>query len=157
MSKFSFKKIEELNAVNLIFEGTIDESFGSINLKLHQNKTTRIDFKKVSSINSVGIRNWILWLENHVGVKFIFINCPVCIVEQINNVKGFLPKEAVVESFFLPFYSNSTGEEKLVLCTLYKEFQMGKPPKIPDVFDSEGNLMECDVYTKKYFKFILGV
>ena len=108
----------------------------------------------MKSINSIGIRNWIHWVQEHKGLKFIFKNCPVCIVEQINNVNGFLPSQATVESFYVPFYSEDTGEEKHILYSLNKDFQLGKTPKIKTIKDSEGHMMELDVYPQKYFKFL---
>lgn len=155
MAKFGFKKVEELTFVTLFFEGAIDESFSSFNVKPHQNKAVKIDFEKVKSINSIGIRNWISWINSNPGVKFTFSNCPVCIVEQINNVKGFIPHGSVIESFYVPYYSEENGEEKHELYVLNKDFQMGKNPVIKKIKDSAGNNMDLDIYPQKYFKFIM--
>lgn len=154
MAKFSFKKVEELANVTYFFEGSIDESFSSFSDKPHQNKDVRIDFAKVKSINSIGIRNWIHWIATNPGVKFAFLNCPVCIVEQINNVKGFAPATTIVESFFVPYYSEETGEEKQELYVLGKDFKVGAAPTIKNIKDSTGKKMELDIYPQKYFKFI---
>lgn len=155
MAKFSFKKVEELTSVTFLFEGSIDESFSSFSVKPHPNKMVKVDFEKVKSINSVGIRNWIQWISDVPGVKFTFQKCPVCIIEQINNVKGFATPTTIIESFFVPYYSEDTGEEKHELYLLGKDFQMGSAPNIKVLKDSTGKKMELDVYPQKYFKFIL--
>lgn len=155
MAKFSFKKVEELTSVTFFFEGSIDESYSTFSVKPHPNKSVRIDFEKVKSINSIGIRNWISWISSNPGVKFVFINCPVCVVEQINNVKGFAPAGTIIESFFVPYYSEETGEEKHELYVLDKDFKMGTAPVIKNIKDSSGKKMELDTYPQKYFKFVL--
>jgi hypothetical protein len=155
VSKFSYKKIEELSYVTFYFEGSIDESFSTFNVKPHQNKGVKIDFAKVTSINSIGIRNWISWVSSSPGISFTFLNCPVCVVEQINNVKGFIPENSVIESFFVPYYSEHTGEEKHELYKINKDFQPGKTPVVKPIKDSTGKNMDLDVYPQKYFKFLL--
>ena len=76
------------------------------------------------------------------------------IVDQINMVSGFLPEGAEVESFMVPYYSDASDTEKMVLFTKGKEFKDGEvfPPE--DVKDESGELMEMDVIEAKYFKFI---
>ena len=155
MAKFSFKKVEELSSVTFFFEGSIDESFASFSLKPHPNKGVKIDFEKIKSINSIGVRNWIQWLSSAPGVKFTFQKCPVCVIEQVNNVKGFAPLSTVIESFFVPYYSEETGEEKHELYLLDRDYKMGSTPNIKVIKDSTGRKMELDVYPQKYFKFIL--
>lgn len=155
MAKFAFKKVEELTSVTFFFEGSIDESFSTFNVKPHQNKGVKIDFEKIKSINSIGIRNWIQWISTNPGVKFTFQNCPVCIVEQINNVKGFAPTGTIIESFFVPYYSEDTGEEKLELYIQGKDYKMGSIPTIKLIKDSTGKKMDLDIYPQKYFKFVL--
>lgn len=155
MPKFSFKKVEELTFVTFYFEGIIDESFSLSNLKSHPNKAVKVDCQKITSINSMGIRNWILWINSNPKVKYTFTNCPVCIIEQINAVKGFIPSKSIIESFDVPYFSESTGEEKHVLYELKKDFRPGKNPTIKSVKDSTGMKMELDVAPQKYFKFLV--
>lgn len=154
MSKFTFKSIEEANFTNLIFEGPINESFGLSDLKISRDKGVRIDFEKVKSINSIGIRFWIKWIHSNPGVAFHFKNCPVCIVNQINNVSEFMPSGTTIESFFVPYYSDFTGEEIHELYVENRDYQRGQVVKIKEITDSAGNPMEVDIYAQKYFKFL---
>lgn len=155
MTKFSFKMIEESNFSNVLLEGPINESFSAFNLQASRDKSIRFDFAKVTTINSMGIRYWISWLHNNPGIAFHFKNCPVCIVDQINNVSDFMPSGTTVESFFVPYFSEFTGEEKQELYVLKRDFVRGQPAKVKEITDSQGNKMEIDVYPQKYFKFLM--
>lgn len=155
MGKISFKIIEESNFSNVLLEGPLNETFASFPLKATRDKSIRFDFGKVTTVNSMGIRYWITWLHNSPGIVFHFKNCPVCIVDQINNVSDFMPSGTTVESFFVPYYSEFTGEEKHELYVLKQDFQRGQIPKVKSILDSQGNAMEIDVYPQKYFKFLL--
>jgi hypothetical protein len=85
--------------MNVFIEGPINETFASFNLKISREKSIRFDFSKVTTVNSMGIRFWIAWIHNNPGVVFHFKNCPVCVVDQINNVSDFMPSGTTIESF----------------------------------------------------------
>jgi hypothetical protein len=68
-------------------------------------------------------------------------------VNQLNLVDGFLPPKTEIESFFVPYFSERTGEETQVLFTKFLEYKvMGGKIKLtlPDVRDSNGDKMEID-------------
>lgn len=155
MSKFAYTASEESNFSNVLLEGPINETFGSFDFKASRDKSLRFDFAKVTTINSMGIRYWISWLHSNPGVLFYFRNCPVCIVDQINNVSDFMPSGTTVESFFVPYYSEHTGEEKHELYVLKRDYQRGQIAKVKEILDSQGNKMEIDIYPQKYFKFLM--
>ncbi len=155
MSKFDYTTAEESNFTNVLLEGPINESFATFNLKVTREKSIRFDFSKVTTINSMGIRYWISWIHNNPGVVFHFRNCPVCIVDQINNVSDFMPSGTTIESFYVPFYSEFTGEEKHELYVLKRDYNQGQLAKVKEIKDSQNNPMEIDVYPQKYFKFLL--
>jgi hypothetical protein len=136
-------------------EGTIDEDFNFSNHNIVG--APRVDFylAGVKSINSCGIREWIKWMQtinSNIGVYFY--GCPKVIVDQINMVDGFLPNHGIVQSFYVPFFSEDTGDEKLILFKRGTEFtETGF--KIPeDIKDTSGKEMEMDVIEAKYFKFL---
>lgn len=155
MIQFSYKFIEEDNFTNIFFEGPINESFISFDFEIDRDKSLRFDFEKVTTINSLGIRYWIAWLHKNPGIVFHFRNVPVCIMEQINNVSDFMPAGTTIESFYVPYYSEHTGEEKHELYVEKKDFKQGKIPAVKYLVDSQGRQMEIDVYPNKYFKFLL--
>lgn len=139
--------------VNL--EGGIDEDATFQPLALGSASTVVLDLEKVTAINSVGIREWIKWIkEVPTAVKVSLRKCPKIIVDQINMVAGFLPAGARIESFYVPYYSDASGSEKMVLFVNGKEFTDSQLNAPPEVKDDSGEPMEMDVIEAKYFKFL---
>ncbi len=69
-------------------------------------------------------------------------------------VLGFLPQGTRVESFFVPYYNEASGNEKMVLFINGREFKDGKVTPPATVNDDSGDPMEMDVIESKYFKFV---
>lgn len=147
-----FKKNEDQLEIQI--EGTIDEDTHFSHDALKGAKVLVFDFSEVRAINSCGIREWIKWIKPFDQSSITYRKCPKIIVDQINMIDGFLPPTALVESFYVPYYSDSTGEEKQVLFSQGKEFdEMGV--KCPNnIVDSKNQPMEIDVMESKYFKFL---
>tara|TARA_Y100000031_G_scaffold145331_1_gene177807 strand:+ start:584 stop:1060 length:477 start_codon:yes stop_codon:yes gene_type:complete len=156
MGAFNIDKKQEGDSVVMQFEGILDEaaSFGGVELS-GGNKYV-FDLEKVSAINSCGIREWVNWLKTGESAQeIVYKNCPKIIVDQINMVAGFLPNNGKVESFYVPYYCDETGAEKMILFKHGAEFKEGEvnpPDGIKD--DETGDEMEMDVIEAKYFKFI---
>lgn len=151
---FTVTRNAEGGNVILALKGTIDEDANFATLVL-ESKGAIIDLSAITAINSVGIREWIKWTKTFPsGFKLTVRNCPKIIVDQINMVQGFLPPGTSIESFFVPYYSEASGTEKMVLFLNGREFKDGKvfPPK--SVKDDGGEEMEMDVIETKYFKFV---
>lgn len=134
--------------------GVIDEDVDFNNYSLAG--ATRIDLKlgNIKSINSCGIREWIKWIGTAGSAQVNYIECPKIIVDQINMVQGFLPTNGKIESFYVPYYNDESGSEKIVLFTLGKEYTETSLTPPTDIKDADGNPMEMDVVEAKYFKFI---
>lgn len=151
----TIEKKTEGNRLVLELKGNIDEDANFAPPELGGAGLVVLDLAAVSAINSVGIREWIKWLKTIPGsVQILVRKCPKIIVDQINMVSGFLPPTAKVESFFVPYYSDSSGEEKMVLFESGKEFKDGEVTPPADVKDESGEAMEMDVIEAKYFKFL---
>ena len=140
--------------LSLKMSGTIDEDVDFQQYSLSGANLIDLDLNGVSSINSCGIREWIKWISTGSSAKITFNNCPKVIVDQINMVDGFLPGNATVTSFFVPYYNEELGSEKNILFRWGHEFKEGSvtPPSV--VKDDSGEAMEMDVIESKYFKFI---
>lgn len=144
---------------NLVLEiqGNIDEdaTFSPPDIGAFAN--VAIDLEKVTAINSVGIREWIKWVKAFPpNVQLSVRKCPKIVVDQINMVAGFLPQGTKVESFFVPYYSDASGSEKMVLFEEGREYKGGEVFAPAEVKDDSGELMEIDVIEAKYFKFLNG-
>lgn len=148
----------------MVLSGTINEdaNFGSISTE--EISQIHVDFEKVKYINSAGIKKWILWIKELQAKKknfeMFFANCPSTIVEQMNVVKSFLPKVAVVRSFFVPFFCEICSVSDVCLYRLNFEFQKKANSenyslKHPQVLCSSCKTqMSEDFLEAKYFSFL---
>ncbi len=114
----------------------------------------RIDFGRVSNINSVGVRNFLVWGEKHVHLKSIRLeNCPAIFVKNFSSITGFLKPNMTVMSFFTPYYSEETQETVEIHLVKGRDFNYDGMLNLPPVKDSQGNTMEMDVIDS-YFAFL---
>jgi hypothetical protein len=155
MDQFKAEKQQGTEGLTVKLSGHIDEDATFNGLELTSANQVVLELEGVTAINSCGIREWIKWIRTAPnGAKIVYKKCPKVIVDQINMVAGFLPDNGKVESFFVPYYSDESGNEKMIL------FQEGKEFKGTEVFppqqikDESGSEMEMDVIEAKYFKFL---
>lgn len=154
MGKLEVKMNKANEKLSVQMSGTIDEDVDFQQYNLGGSQVVDLDLKGILSINSCGIREWIKWVSTGSGAKIIYSNCPKVIVDQINMVDGFLPANATVSSFFVPYYNESSGSEKNILFRNGHEFKDGQLLPPAEVKDETGEAMEMDVIESKYFKFI---
>lgn len=154
MSKFQCKMDRQGSKSLLQLSGVIDEDADFSTLPLSGVEDVYIDLDSVKSINSCGIREWIKWIGSASGAKITYAKCPKVIVDQMNMVDGFLPSNAKVESFYVPYYNEDSGSEKNVLFRYGVEFKEGQVQAPSEIKDDGGQPMEMDVIEAKYFKFI---
>ena len=112
------------------------------------------DMGGVRSINSCGVREWISWISK-LNIQPKYRNCPQAVVMQFNMVREFLGNGAVVESFQLPAFNESTGEQKIFLLRSGVDFTPGEELEydLPQPEDEDGEY-ESDVDFESYFYFI---
>ena len=155
----SFSVVSKQDEINLILEvsGAIDEDAVFPPPSLNGASAVIWDLEKVTTINSVGIREWIKWVKSFPpSIQLNVRRCPKIIVDQINMVAGFLPSGTVVQSFFVPYYAEGSGAEKMVLFENGREYGNGPVEPPAEVKDDGGEVMEMDVIEAKYFKFLNG-
>lgn len=150
MRKF---KVEKNSSEIIIYiEGSLDEEFVFSDIELSDKRIIKFDFISLSRINSEGIRNWIRWVSNIETSKtqIIFKNCPIILIEQLNYFKEILPKKAVVESFFVPYFCEelNTGHQILV-----QNSDVTTKASIQNNLIIDGNNFVLDVMPT-YFKFL---
>lgn len=152
---FSITKQPEGTKLALKIAGEVDEDANFQPVDTGEFTSVVLDLGDITAINSVGIREWIKWIKSFpANVNIAVRRCPKIIVDQINMVAGFLPSAAVVESFFVPYYSEATGSEKMILFEKDKEFGNGEVTPPAEVKDDSGEVMDMDVIEAKYFKFL---
>jgi len=155
MGDFKINKQQSGADVTVSISGPIDEDASFAGSELGGVASVTLDLEAITAINSCGIREWIKWIRTAPpGAQIKFRKCPKIIVDQINMVAGFLPENGKVESFYVPYYNDDSGNEKMILFKEGAEFK-GKelfPPAA--VKDDSGAPMEMDVIEAKYFKFL---
>ena len=109
-----------------------------------------INFKDVKSINSCGIRTWVNFLKDLSGRTVFYEECPPIIVRQMNMVPSFLGMAKVL-SVYVPYVSDETDEEKLVLFAADKFTASGFT--VPDTIEDPSGEMELDGNPQQYFAF----
>jgi ABC-type transporter Mla MlaB component len=121
--------------------------------KIDPNLPLQIDFGEVTRINSRGIKLWCHWIgQFKAPTKIHLERCPTIVIKSFNLVKGCIPAVVQVDSFFVPLYSEQSGERRDFLVTRGHEFDQ-KSVKVPDQKDSKGNPMEVDVHDS-YWEFL---
>ncbi|HPI40645.1 MAG TPA: hypothetical protein PLJ21_07560 [Pseudobdellovibrionaceae bacterium] len=153
MGKLEIKMVQEGPILKVKLNGEIDEDIDFSQSNINSSSQISFDLEGVKSINSCGIREWIKWLSTAKSAQIVFLKCPKIIVDQINMVDSFLPSNAQVDSFYVPYFNEDSGEEKSILFTRNVEFSK-ENLKTPVVKDSKGNDMEMDILESKYFKFL---
>lgn len=155
MGQFQVEKKKDGSQLTIGFKGNVDEDAILNNVTFEGANQIVLDLQGITAINSCGIREWIKWLKAApASSKIIYKNCPKIIVDQINMVAGFLPANGEVDSFFVPYFNENSGNEKMVLFRKGVEVKEGAlvPPEV--VKDENGEAMEMDVIESKYFKFL---
>ncbi|MCC7403189.1 MAG: anti-sigma factor antagonist [Bdellovibrionales bacterium] len=157
MGDFNVGRKQENGALVMTISGQIDEDANFSGIDFSGANKIVLDLNKIASINSCGIREWIKWIRTAPsGSNIAFRNCPKVIVDQINMVAGFLPPNGIVESFYVPYYCEGSGSEKMVLFRKGVEYKEGGEVMPPSNVkcDESGDEMEMDVIEAKYFKFL---
>ena len=140
-------------------QGVIDEDNALAELTNQlQGSVLLLDLAEVERINSCGVRDWVNWLNNltAMGLRVVMMRCSPAIINQVNMVTNF-SGDAIIHSFFAPYFNPETDEEKSVL--LFTRDLIGqRPVKAPRVTCEEtGYPMEFDDCEESYFAFVGGL
>lgn len=154
--QLSFSISEKCTTIYI--RGNLNEHSSALNgVVVNPEFDLHIDLKDLTAINSLGIRNFNQWIHNIKCKKLIFFYCPRSFINQLNLVNGCIPPRSEIDSFFVPFYSEETGEDANVLFTKYLEYIKDNDKIVlrpPQVTDSQGNKMEYDILADQYFRFL---
>ncbi len=149
---FQMKTWFEDGTTFIEISGSIDEQARFTDVKL--NGKVVINLEGVKFLNSVGTRSWCLWVQRfRPPIEVSLIRCPVIMVKSFPLVKNFLTSCCTVESFFVPYYSESTGERKDFLAIRGTHFEHSNV-QLPELKDSKGNEMELDIIPEIYLSFL---
>ena len=154
MSKHNIKIDKNKNLFKIHVVGQIDENVDFSPYSLAGADSVELYLGSMVQINSWGIREWIRWLATAGSTPISYFECPQSVIEQVNTIRGFLPSNAKVMSFYVPYHSDSTGEERSVLYVYGKHFDEKGLLNFPTVLEKDGTHLKIDVIESKYFRFL---
>ncbi len=162
--EFSYKTKAEGSTVELHLVGYFDE-FAKLPSPDDFSEYSKviIDFSAVEFINSGGIKVWLGFADNLGLMKDLTSEMQGCrrfVVDQVNMIEGFVPKNGKVTSVFVPIFCDKcevSFDVHQPIATLDKDF--------PDVFDKVKpddckefpkcrKYFELDIVKDSYFRFL---
>lgn len=155
--KLTVKIEQSSQASELRFSGNVDEHFVHASIPpLDSNKSVILNLAEIRLFNSVGIREWVGFIrrlnENH---HLIMRNCSVAVIDQFNLVPETLAN-AVVESFYAPYYCEC-GQEPTRLIDVSSHHQELSEQRAPEFKCECGQDLEFDAIEESYFQFFQGL
>ncbi len=151
-SKCELKVVDKV----IYLSGRLDETFEIVKSSIPTNSELNLNLKDLISINSSGVRQWILLMRQIKQAKILLFECPKVFVDQANMVRDFIPENAKIMSFYVPYYNEKNETEKSILFKLNEHYTTDIVLPLQRVIDNSGSEMEIDVIESKYFKFING-
>ncbi len=162
MSQISVQVSADHSEIKLVMSGMISEETEFPNLDNYPAKKLIFDLQELTYINSLGIRDWVEWIEPlSAKFKIFMINCPKRLIHQFNAVSGFLPEGARILSFYAPYFCEKcgflqdflfeVGKDVIVknnIVSVAADIQKFKDCKV------ENCQLELDSNPTKFFKFL---
>lgn len=115
----------------------------------------RFDFSAVHYVTSLGIRDWIKWLEQKT-ISPVYVRCSPAVVMQFNLIGEFFIHEGSVESLQVPFSCDRCDTHEILEIVEGNHFHLGvkvKPIPCPQC-PSCGEAMQSDYELSQYLYFV---
>jgi hypothetical protein len=132
--------------------GTLDEHV-DFSALMSADPELRLNLSGVKRINSIGLRNFMMFLKSWGKGEYAFIDCPVEFVDQINLVPSILKMggSGWVESCQTPVVCRSCGKDAEILVAMNPRPNRA-PPAIRQACSVCGGALE--LATEGYFNFL---
>jgi hypothetical protein len=105
----------------LRLEGVIDEHNGLAQMLLPESEVLLVDLGGVKRLNSVGVRDWVIWLRS-MRARFphvVLFDCPAPVMNEVNYVKNFA-EGAHLTTFAAPLYCTRCQKEEARLLDTHR-------------------------------------
>ena len=154
MSRCKYKIENKGEICEVILSGVIDDSFPTDKLVLPAEKIVEINLNEIKMINSLGIREWIKFVNSVQSKNVSITYCPKIFIDQVNMVQGFIPAEFKIKSFYVPYFNEDDDLEKSVLYVSGEDYGDGFLNVKSTINHDSGAVLDIDVMEQKYFKFL---
>lgn len=162
MSKTKLVQKKDGQRLSLQVSGYIGENSEFFEVDMRGLTDLDVDLAGVNYLNSIGVKNWILWTRRiPTGVKVSFHNCPSLVINQMSTVAGFLPAGASVQSLFVPYHCDNCSKDDSLLVHRGQQFEFGTSdlPRRVEILENKPcpdckSPMEADVIEEKFFSFL---
>ena len=153
---FSYKENQDAGNTYIQLSGALDE-----NANLPDNSSVFpgdliLDMENVNPINSLGCRNWVIWIKSVKAQGVIkFVKCSSAVIGQANVLNGLFPDHAQVDSLFVPYLCSACNLSHKVLVNSKDVFVNGKigiAEEIP--CPNCGGSQSMNISPKTYFNFL---
>lgn len=144
--------------------GSMNENATFPDMDASQIDEVVVNFEYTDLINSTGILKWTKWVSDTLSrkpeIRFQFANCTHVVIDQMNRVKGFLPPNSRIVSFYLPFYCEQCDRGDYRPMGLGRDFYEGTENEPGKVDSPEMNCftckqaMEIDFNPESFYKFL---
>lgn len=144
-------------------EGPIGETTPMFTLPLEGVQEIILDLGGVTYINSIGVKQWIIWTNKIPATCTVkIVNSPFVIASQASMVVGFVTKNMHFETLRLPYACESCNFEETYLASRGKDFEYAQGGeaasiKIPEEMTCskcKTGKLEPDFLNEKAFKFL---
>jgi hypothetical protein len=135
MSQIEINSKIDSETTTYILKGAIDER-ADFSIITPATQNVILDFDGITSINSYGVKKWVLLLNSLKDKNIIYENCPTVLVEQINVIKH-LNAGIKLLSFYLPFGCDSCDVEVDKLVTMEDVKEEGFMDSLDELYDCE--------------------
>ena len=115
-----------------------------------------VDFTKIKSINSLGVKNWVLFLRalEEQKTNITLTGCPPAIISQLNMIPSF-KGNATVRSLFVKYICPKCTHSEIIFLTLPEDFDLTlKKPKTKNYCPQDHSLLETEELEEEYFRFL---
>jgi hypothetical protein len=139
--------------LTLVCAGVMDEHMQLP--AINEGLPIRVDLQQVTYINSIGVRKWIRWVSDMTQKPLLLMeNCPAIFVKNLATIKGMMADNMSVESFYVPYYNDETGQRRNVLFRTGIEFFPNGQIHPPEIHEEGVGKFEIDVVEDIYFSFL---
>ena len=153
---FEIEETKNVDQLLLTLTGELDEDVFLKDTPHTGFKNITVNFDKLVSINSCGVREWINWATKiHETTSVTVKLMPIVLVTQMNTVHGLFPLRTQVESFYVPYFCQDCDVIKNILFQNGTEFDNAiLKSDLKFTCEHCQKALEIDVNESKYFSFL---